>query len=191
MENRKVLVFPHVCLVGEVEKWESEKLFCLVREKCGRMENVVYMNWLLCEEMGKWRVGECNKSENICVIYYPHHLFFLVFLPNWEDKIMWARMNYFLHHFLSLLNQIRENFIFHLIFHLTCFKHNQIGPKINYFNNYEREDLNIGALIKMRKQYHKSVRLFWQISFCKKAIWQLIYKAINNYCCRILTIKFL
>ena len=80
---------------------------------------------------------------------------------------------------------------FPLIFHLTCFKHNQIGPKINYFNSYEREDLNIGALIKMRKQYHKSVRLFWQISFCKKAIWQLIYKAIDNYCCRILTIKFL
>ena len=104
---------------------------------------------------------------------------------------LFSTPNYFLHHFLSLLNQIRENFIFHLIFHLTCFKHNQIGPKINYFNNYEREDLNIGALIKMRKQYHKSVRLFWQISFCKKAIWQLIYKAIDNYCCRILTIKFL
>ena len=44
LENRKVLVFPHVCLVGEVEKWESGKLFYLVREKCGRKENVVYMN---------------------------------------------------------------------------------------------------------------------------------------------------
>ena len=43
-EDRKVLVFSHVCLVGRVEKWESEKLFCLVREKCGRMENVVYIN---------------------------------------------------------------------------------------------------------------------------------------------------
>ena len=80
---------------------------------------------------------------------------------------------------------------FLLIFNLTCFHPNQIGPKINYFNSYEREDLNIGALIKMRKQYHKSIRIFWQISFCKKAIWQLIYKAIDNYCCRILTIKFL
>ena len=82
--------FSLMCLVRGVEKWESGKLFCLVREKCGRMKNVIYMNWLLCEEMGKWRVGECNKGKNICVIYYPHHLFFLVFLPNWEDKIMWA-----------------------------------------------------------------------------------------------------
>ena len=38
------LVFPHVCLVRGVEKWEGRKLFCLVGEKCARMENVVYMN---------------------------------------------------------------------------------------------------------------------------------------------------
>ena len=65
-------------------------------------------------------VGECNKGEDICVIYYPHHLFSLVFLPNWEDKIMWAWRDYFPHHFLfllfSLLNQTRENSIFHPIF---------------------------------------------------------------------------
>ena len=79
---------------------------------------------------------------------------------------------------------------FPLLFHSPCFHPNQTRPKLNYFNSYEREDLNIGALIKMRKQYHKSIWLFWQISFCKKAIWQLIYKAIDNYCCRILTIKF-
>ena len=119
-EDRKVLVLSHVCLVGGVEKWEDGKLFYLVREKSRRMENVVYMNWLLCEEIGMRRVGECNKCENIYVIYYPHHLFFLVFLLNWEDKIMWVRRDYFAHLFLSLLfsllNQIRENFIFHLIF---------------------------------------------------------------------------
>ena len=65
---------------------------------------------------------------------------------------------------------------FPLLFHSPCFQSNQTRPKLNYFNSYEREDLNIGALIKMRKQYQKSIRLFWQISFCKKAIWQLIYK---------------
>ena len=43
-ENRKVLIFPHMCLVGGVEMWEGGKLFCLVREKCGKMENVVYIN---------------------------------------------------------------------------------------------------------------------------------------------------
>ena len=47
-EDRKDLVFSHVCLVGGVEKWESGKLFCLVGEKNRRMENVVYINWLLC-----------------------------------------------------------------------------------------------------------------------------------------------
>ena len=29
-EDRKNLVFPHVCLFGGVEKWEGGKLFCLV-----------------------------------------------------------------------------------------------------------------------------------------------------------------
>ena len=43
-EDRKDLVFPHVCLVGRVEKWEGGKLSYLVREKNGRMENVVYIN---------------------------------------------------------------------------------------------------------------------------------------------------
>ena len=43
-EDRKYLVFPLVCLVGRVEKWEGGKLFCLVGEKKGRMENVIYIN---------------------------------------------------------------------------------------------------------------------------------------------------
>ena len=43
-ENRKDLVFPHVCFVGGVKKWEGEKLFYLVGEKKGRMETVVYIN---------------------------------------------------------------------------------------------------------------------------------------------------
>ena len=32
-EDIKDLVFPHVCLVEGVEKWEGEKLFSLVGEK--------------------------------------------------------------------------------------------------------------------------------------------------------------
>ena len=40
----KCLVFPHVCLVGGMEKWEGGKLFCLVEKKSGRIENVVYIN---------------------------------------------------------------------------------------------------------------------------------------------------
>ena len=43
-EDRKDLVFSHVCLVGGVKKWEGGKLFYLVREKKGRMKNVVYIN---------------------------------------------------------------------------------------------------------------------------------------------------
>ena len=37
-EDRKYLVFLHVCLVGGVEKWEGGKLFCLVGEKMGEDE---------------------------------------------------------------------------------------------------------------------------------------------------------
>ena len=43
-EHRKDLVFPPMCLVGGVKKWEGGKLFYLVREKNGRMENVFYIN---------------------------------------------------------------------------------------------------------------------------------------------------
>ena len=39
-EDRKYLVFSHVCLVRWVEKWEGRKLFCLVEEKKGRMEKL-------------------------------------------------------------------------------------------------------------------------------------------------------
>ena len=46
-ENGKYLVFPLVCLVGGVEKWEGGKLFCLVGEKKGRIENLIYINLLL------------------------------------------------------------------------------------------------------------------------------------------------
>ena len=46
-EDGKYLVFSLVCLVGGVEKWEGEKLFCLVGGKNGRMENLIYINWLL------------------------------------------------------------------------------------------------------------------------------------------------
>ena len=46
-KDRKYLVFPYVCLVGGMEKWEGGKLFCLVEKKSGRIENVVYINWLL------------------------------------------------------------------------------------------------------------------------------------------------
>ena len=47
LEDGKYLVFPLVCLVGGVEKWEDGKLFCLVGEKKGMIENVIYINWLL------------------------------------------------------------------------------------------------------------------------------------------------
>ena len=43
-KDRKNLVFPHVCLVGGVEKWDGGKLFYLVEEKKRRIENVVHIN---------------------------------------------------------------------------------------------------------------------------------------------------
>ena len=54
---------------------------------------------------GKVRgVGEYNKGENICLIYYPCQLFSLVFLPNWETKLCGP-----------------GGIIFHIIFFLSCF----------------------------------------------------------------------
>ena len=46
-EDRKYLVFLLVCLVGGMEKLEGGKLFYLVGVKKERMENVIYINWLL------------------------------------------------------------------------------------------------------------------------------------------------
>ena len=54
-ENEKYLVFPLVCLVRGVKKWEGGKLFCSVGKKKGMMENLIYINWLLyrCYIIGK------------------------------------------------------------------------------------------------------------------------------------------
>ena len=43
-KDGKYLVFLLMCLVGGVEKWDDGKLFCLVGEKKGMMENVIYVN---------------------------------------------------------------------------------------------------------------------------------------------------
>ena len=48
LEDRKDLVFPHLCLVRGVEKWRDVKLFCLVEIKNERMKNKVDINLLLC-----------------------------------------------------------------------------------------------------------------------------------------------
>ena len=48
LEDRKDLVFPHLCLVEGVEKWRDGKLFCLVEIKNERMKNKVDINLLLC-----------------------------------------------------------------------------------------------------------------------------------------------
>ena len=42
MEN--IVVFPLMCLVGAVEKWEDRKLFCLVGEKKGKDGKCNYVN---------------------------------------------------------------------------------------------------------------------------------------------------
>ena len=43
-ENGKYLVFPLICLVGGVKKWKDGKLFYLVGEKKGMIENIIYVN---------------------------------------------------------------------------------------------------------------------------------------------------
>ena len=54
-EDRKDLIFPHVCLVGGVEKWEGEKHFCLVGEKNWKdRKNLVCPHVCLVGGVEKW-----------------------------------------------------------------------------------------------------------------------------------------
>ena len=71
-----------MCLVGGVEKWEGGKLFCLVGEKSGRMENVIYMNWLLYLYYNKIPKGliSVKKWGYLCNLL-PTSSFLLSFLP--------------------------------------------------------------------------------------------------------------
>ena len=48
--RQKKIQFSSVCLVEGVEKWKNEKLFCLVEQKSGRIENVVRINLLSCPQ---------------------------------------------------------------------------------------------------------------------------------------------
>ena len=47
-ENKRDLIFSHLCLVGKMEKSRNGKLICLVEMKNGRMENKVGINLPLC-----------------------------------------------------------------------------------------------------------------------------------------------
>ena len=47
-EDRKDLVFFHMCLVGRMEKWRDGKLICLVEKKNEMMENEIGINLQLC-----------------------------------------------------------------------------------------------------------------------------------------------
>ena len=63
-------------------------------------------------KMNKVRSRWDEYSEGICVKYIIQHFF----LPNWEDKKIWAQRENFPPHFLSLLNQTVKNAIFYSIF---------------------------------------------------------------------------
>ena len=44
MGEWKIFSFPSFVFGWRVEKWDDGKLFCLIREKKGRMENIIYVN---------------------------------------------------------------------------------------------------------------------------------------------------
>ena len=47
-EDKKCFIFPHLCLVGEVEEWRDENLLGLVEKKNKRIKNVVCINLPSC-----------------------------------------------------------------------------------------------------------------------------------------------
>ena len=46
-EDEQILIFSHGISLG-LEKWRDRKLSCLVEENSEKIENVFYMNLLLC-----------------------------------------------------------------------------------------------------------------------------------------------
>ena len=78
-----------------------------------------------------WRYVVC-KYKGICVIYYPHHIFSLVFLPNFVglERKFFAPFSFLL--VFSL--EPNKDFLsyFPLPFYLPCFHPNQTEPKCIY-----------------------------------------------------------
>ena len=134
----KILIFPHMCLVGGVEKWEDGKLFCLGREKSGRIENVVYMNWLLYLYYNKIPKGliSVKKWGYLCNLL-PTSSFLLNFSPKLGGQNYVGPKGLFFTPFsISLVFSLELNKRkFHfppyfplLLFHPPCFHPNQTYP---------------------------------------------------------------
>ena len=78
-EDRKDLVFPCVCLVGEMEKWRDKKLVCLDEKKNERMKNIVGINLLLYPSYLKYYIFIFNYITQIYkYIYKQVNLIFLI-----------------------------------------------------------------------------------------------------------------
>ena len=132
--------FSLVCLVGGMEKWEGEKLFCLVGEKNGRIENVVYINWLLCLYYNKISKGliSVKKWEYLCNLL-PTSFFLLSFpLKLGGQNFVSPEGKFFTPLPFPLVFSLEPNKIkfyfspyFSLIlFYPLCFHPNQTGPKV-------------------------------------------------------------
>ena len=135
----KILIFPHMCLVGGVEKWEDGKLFCLVREKSGRIENVVYMNWLSCPCYNKISKGliSVKKWGYLCNLL-PTSSFLLSFSPKLGGQDFVGLKGKFSTPFsfpiVFSLEPNKRKFHFSpyfslILFHPFCLHPNQTGPK--------------------------------------------------------------
>ena len=79
-----------------------------------------------------WRYVVC-KYKGICVIYYPHHIFSLVFLPNFVGlKRKFFAPFSFLLVFSFEPNKDFLSYFPLLLFYLPCFHPNQTEPKCIY-----------------------------------------------------------
>ena len=137
-ENRKDLIFPHVCLVGGVEKWEGEKLFCLVGEKKRETENGEENNpfgpTLLPPYLGGKDADDVIYTNTLTLLPSPTPLIFP--LLYYKDIII----NLYKLHFSSspfLSNQTKKNFTLPL-FHpsnQTHMRENQIFSILPLFHS--------------------------------------------------------
>ena len=68
-DKKKILVFSHDVWFG-VEKWRNKKLFCLIEKKNKRIENVDYINLVMCPSTKKINLIVYMRKKKLLVYLF-------------------------------------------------------------------------------------------------------------------------
>ena len=128
---------PRVCLVRGVEKWKGKKLFYLVWEKSERIENVVYMNWLLCHFYNKIPKGLYHRWGYLCNLLSTSSSLLSFPLKLGGQNFVGQEGKFFTPFSFPLIFSLEPNkgnfnfppYFSLILFLLACFHQNQTGSK--------------------------------------------------------------